>query len=146
MLHLILSPPIFPVLPRLVIGLCPIGGGAIRSGLDSTPRHCAQYAQAQDNEHNTCHHVQASSMTSMSVEAGRDAVRDDLRLCIPCDYSSWRTNFGYNSGKCFIVGEQSMSSLSRKVIRIVTPCISVRRIAVLQKGERFFSVFPLSHT
>ena len=45
-----------------------------------------------------------------------------------------------------MVGEQAMSSRSRKVRRIWTPCISVSRSAVLQKGERFFQRFPsLTH-
>src|SRR5713101_6538375 len=79
----ILSPPWFPVLPRLVISPSSIGGGAIRRGLDITSCNCAQDAQAQDDQQKTCHHVQAPSMTSMGVEAGRDARRHDLRLCLP---------------------------------------------------------------
>src|SRR5215471_10407895 len=60
---LILSPPWFPVLPCLVICPSPIGGGAIRSGRDITPSHGAQDAQAQAEQHKTCKHVQAPSMT-----------------------------------------------------------------------------------
>jgi hypothetical protein len=59
MIHFILSPPLFPVLPRLVICPSPRGGGSIRSGLDITPSHCDPYAQAQEDQHKTCHHVQA---------------------------------------------------------------------------------------
>jgi hypothetical protein len=51
--------PWFPVLPRLVICPSPRGGGSIRSRLDITPSHCAQYAQAQEDQQKTCHHIQA---------------------------------------------------------------------------------------
>ena len=71
----ILSPSWFPVLPRLVICPSPRGGGCICSGLDITPSHGAQDAQAQDKQQKTCHHVQAPSMTSMGMEAGRDAMQ-----------------------------------------------------------------------
>ena len=90
----ILSPPWFPVLPRLVSCPSPIGGGSIRRGLDIIPSHCAQYAQAQAEQQKTCKHVQAPSMTRMGVEAGRDAMRNDLRLCTPYNSSSWSTNRG----------------------------------------------------
>src|SRR5205807_2558033 len=73
----ILSPPWFPVLPPLVICPSPRGGGTIRRELDITPRPSAQDAEAQDDAQQTCHHGQAPSMTSMGVEAGRDAMRDD---------------------------------------------------------------------
>ena len=67
-------PPLFPVLPRPVICPSSRGRGSIRSGLDITPRHCAQYTQAQDKQQKTCHHVQTPSLTSMGVEAGHDAI------------------------------------------------------------------------
>jgi hypothetical protein len=73
----LLSPPWLPVLPRLVICPSPRGGGAIRRGLDRTPRNGAQDAQAQEEQQKTWKHVPAPSMTSMGVEAGRDAMRDD---------------------------------------------------------------------
>jgi transposase-like protein len=59
MIHLILPPPLFPILPRLVICLSLRGGGSIRRGRDRTPRHCAQYAQAQEDQQKPCHHIQA---------------------------------------------------------------------------------------
>jgi hypothetical protein len=52
-------PPWFPIWPRLVMCPSPRGGGSIRSGLDITPSHCAQYAQAQEDQQKTCHHIQA---------------------------------------------------------------------------------------
>jgi hypothetical protein len=73
----ILSPPWFPVLPRLVICPSPRGGGSIRRGLDRTPRNGAQDAQAQEEQQKTWKHVPAPSMTRMGVAAGRDAMRDD---------------------------------------------------------------------
>ena len=90
----ILSPSWFPVLPRLVICPSPRGGGSIRRGLDITPRNGAQDAQAQEEQQKTWKHVQAPSMTRMGVEAGRDAMRNDLRLCTPYNSSSWSTNRG----------------------------------------------------
>jgi hypothetical protein len=54
MMHRILSPLLLPVLARLAICLSPRGGGAIRRGRDSTPRHGAQDAQARSaSVHNT---------------------------------------------------------------------------------------------
>jgi hypothetical protein len=72
----ILSPSWFPVLPRLVICPSPRGGGAIRRGLDRTPRNGAQDAQTQEEQQKTWKHVPAPSMTRMGVRAGRDDMHE----------------------------------------------------------------------
>jgi hypothetical protein len=89
MVHLILSPPLFAVWLRPFLCPSPRGGGSIRRELGITSSHGTQDAQAQADQQQTCHHVQAPfratcsrccvwprSMTAVDVQAGHRHVRE----------------------------------------------------------------------
>jgi len=79
---------------------------------------------------------------------GRETLRRShmipLLLLLYCKRCATLGNVGCST--CSLVRERSMASIARKVSRILTPFSAVGMIGVLQRGERFYSVFPLSQS